>query len=370
MSARTRLAVWTRCGGRCSLCNAFLLGDELSGSTRLNKALIAHIVAAAPDGPRGDPDRSPQLIDDPANLLLLCHAHHHLVDDDEPEAYPEDRLKQIKADHEDRVHALTGIHAERGTHALFYGARIGAHDALVREDLAWAALLPDRYPKDGRPITLGLGESALTDRAPAYWAAEVEHLRRQFEMRVRQRLASGEIHHLSVFAIAPQPLLIELGRQLCDIADVEVFQPSREPKGWAWRPAGPPIDFQAVEAPSGAARVVALKLAVSATVTDERVRAAVGPEAPLWSISAEAPGNDCLHRSQCLAEFRRRLRLAYDRIKAAHGEQAEIHVLPALPAAAAIEVGRVWMPKSDLPLVIYDNDRDLGGFVARHRIGA
>jgi allophanate hydrolase subunit 2 len=34
-----------------------------------------------------------------------------------------------------------------------------------------------------------------------------------------------------------------------------------------------------------------------------------------------------------------------------------------MPVSAAVELGRVWMPKADLPLVIYDQNTSLGGFV-------
>jgi hypothetical protein len=43
-----------------------------------------------------------------------------------------------------------------------------------------------------------------------------------------------------------------------------------------------------------------------------------------------------------------------------HGEQATIHIFPAVPVSVAIEIGRVRMPKSDLPLVVYDNIREKG----------
>lgn len=44
-------------------------------------------------------------------------------------------------------------------------------------------------------------------------------------------------------------------------------------------------------------------------------------------------------------------------------------MFPALPVSAAIEVGRTWMPKADLPLVIYDENRARGGFEPRLMIG-
>ena len=54
------------------------------------------------------------------------------------------------------------------------------------------------------------------------------------------------------------------------------------------------------------------------------------------------------------------MRKVYDDIKAQHGEHAKIHTFPAIPVSVAIEVGRVRMPKSDLPLLVYDNIREKG----------
>jgi hypothetical protein len=62
------------------------------------------------------------------------------------------------------------------------------------------------------------------------------------------------------------------------------------------------------------------------------------------------------------------LRRTFNDIKAACGHDAEIHIFPALPLSAAIETGRAWMPKADLPLIIYDENRRLGGFIPTIRV--
>jgi hypothetical protein len=53
-----------------------------------------------------------------------------------------------------------------------------------------------------------------------------------------------------------------------------------------------------------------------------------------------------------------------DRIKAAHGQQAATRVFPVMPFALAVNFGRIRMPKADLPLCVYDENRDLGFRVA------
>jgi hypothetical protein len=76
-----------------------------------------------------------------------------------------------------------------------------------------------------------------------------------------------------------------------------------------------------------------------------------------------------MKRPTDLAEFRRLVRSTFNAIKTQHGEHAVINVFPALPVSAAVEVGRIWMPKADLPLVIYDQNRSLEGFVRTLSIG-
>ena len=102
VSEKNRLILWTRAGGNCqySGCNKPLLGDIISGAEKLNTSYIAHIVAAAPDGPRGDPVRSHALADDINNLMLLCDVHHRLIDREEVVGHPEARLLEMKTAHE------------------------------------------------------------------------------------------------------------------------------------------------------------------------------------------------------------------------------------------------------------------------------
>jgi hypothetical protein len=205
-------------------------------------------------------------------------------------------------------------------------------------------------------------------RITQFWAFERDNLNRQLETKIRERIEAREIRHLSVFALAPQPLLIELGRLLCDIAPADVHQLHREPKGWRWPVDGPAIRFLVRES-TRSDGPVALVFALSATVTDERITDTLGADAAIWRIEAEQPHNDIMKRPADLAEFRRLTRSIFNAIKARHGERAVINVFPAMPVSAAVEVGRVWMPKADLPLVVFDQNRGLKGFMRALEIG-
>jgi hypothetical protein len=367
----TRTILWAKAGGRCQYtgCNKLLIGDLISGAEDRNFGFVAHIVADTPDGPRGDAIRSAQLSNDINNVMLLCNVHHKLIDVDQVAGHPEERLLVMKAAHEQRIETVTAIAEDRASHVLRYAANIGGHGSPLAYEHISAAMLPDRYPVEGRRvIDIALAGSRFEDHEPGFWHFELENLKRQFASKILARIEAGDIRHLSVFALAPQPLLIELGRLLCDIAPADIHQLQREPKSWRWPADAPAIRYRLRKALPGAGPV-ALVLALSATVTDERIVAALGRDAVIWAIEAEQPHNDVMKRSSDLVEFRRLVRSTFNAIKAAQGECATINVFPALPVSAAVEVGRVWMPKADLPLVIYDQNRKLNGFRPALAIG-
>ena len=363
--SKTQIELWARAAGRCEYrgCNHDLVGDLIAGREDGTFGFIAHIVADSPDGPRGDAVRSPQLARDIKNLMLLCATHHKGVDVDYLASHPEAVLLTMKAEHEDRIAIVAGIDADRASYVIRFAASIGTNSALVDTRSIFMAMPPDRHPAEGKTIDLELSGCDYQDHEEQYWTFQRDNLRRLFRRKVKERIEQGEVRHLSVFALAPQPLLIELGCLLGDIVPTTVHQRHREPATWRWQAGQPSITFQITEAAEQNSGTVALKLALSATVTDERIRAAVDPNVAIWSLTADAPHNDILRRPEDLSVFKTQLRQLLNRIKAVHGEHATINVFPALPNSAAVEVGRVWMPKADLPMVIYDQNRSAGGFI-------
>lgn len=367
---KVQSALWARSGGRCqySSCNKLLIGDLISGRQDPLFGYIAHIVADRADGPRGDITRSPLLAKDLGNLMLMCPVHHKLIDVDDVDGHPEARLLAMKRAHEARIEVVTGIHEDRASHVIRFGADIAHNEALVDTRSIFMAMPPEHHPADGRTIDLELVGSAFADHEPEYWTFQKTNLDRQFAAQVKGRIERQEIRHLSVFALAPQPLLIELGRLLGDIAPAAVRQRHREPPTWEWQRDGTPIVLQTAEPLPGRPGPVALKLAISATVMDERIEAVLGPNAAIWSLSAASPGLDVLRRPEDQVAYRQHLRELLDRIKTVHGEDVVINVFPALPVSLAVETGRVWMAKADLPMKIYDQNRSLGGFVPTFEI--
>jgi hypothetical protein len=355
----TQVRLWGKAGGRCQYdgCNDRLWLDALT-QAEFNSAYIAHIVADSVDGPRGDADLSPLLGSQLSNLMILCDRHHRLIDKIQVAEHPVERLHQMKRKHEDRVELVCSLTEEKQSHVLLYGANIGSQSTPVSMVKAVPAMLPDWYPAESRPVEIGLHNSMLTDRDEEYWYVEQANLRAQFSQHVRPLLVNGAIKHLSIFAMAPQPLLIALGALISDIQAAEVYQLHREPPDWKWRDDSELPEFKVSE-PDDKMGSPALVFSLSANVNESRVLSVL-PDASIWHVAIDQPSNDFLKSRQQTSDFRVLMRSLMNRIKAAHGQSTLLHVFPAMPLALAVEFGRIRMPKADLPLCIYDQTREMG----------
>jgi len=287
---KVQSALWARAGGRCQYRGCTdLVGDLIAGRQDGIFGFIAHIVADIEGGPRGDPIRSSQLSRNLGNLMLMCARHHKLIDVEAVAEHPEPVLLAMKAEHETRIATVTGIDEDRASHVVRFAASIGDNEALVSTQAIFAAMPPDHHPASGQTLDLEMVGCAFRDNEPAYWAFQRENLRRQFDAKVRGRVERQEIRHLSVFALAPQPLLIELGRLLCDIVPAAIPQRHREPATWRWQANQPSMALRISEPDHAATGPVALKLGVSATVVDDRIRTVLGPDTAIWSLCAGNP---------------------------------------------------------------------------------
>jgi hypothetical protein len=217
------------------------------------------------------------------------------------------------------------------------------------------------YPFENSPLELSLKNSASQDTDPDFWRFEKAHLEAQFREQVRPRLARSEIRHLSIFGLAPMPLLMVLGRLLSDIPAAEVYQLHREPADWLWQNDPEPFDYY-IHRPDSREKIVSLNLSLSATIEDTRIAKALPGPRSAWTMTITEPNNDFLKSRGQLRKFREAFRKLLMDIHALHGDEAVIHLFPAIPVSVAVDVGRVWMPKADLPIRVYDQNRALGGF--------
>jgi hypothetical protein len=277
-------------------------------------------------------------------------------------------LQEWKLAHERRVELVTGIATNKRSHVLLYGANVGDHNAPLSYSETAPALFPNRYPASDAPIELSTVNSSFVEKDPDFWTVEARNLSRKFEMGVRERLATGMIDHLSVFSLAPQPLLILFGTMLGDIVPCDVYQRHREPCTWEWPASTADAQGFEIERPRITDGTPTLVLALSGTVSRERIESCLGPNLSVWCITVATPHNDLIKSRGQLSEFRSLTRLVLDEIKSVHGQNALLHVFSVSAVSVAIELGRVRMPKADMPWRIYDQVNALGGFVPAFNI--
>lgn len=360
----TRWLIWGRAAGRCEFsgCNRQLSKSPVT-QEQVNIAEAAHIYAFSSEGPRGNAGIDVEKLNDVDNLMLACHDCHKTMDQDEGGVrYSVELLRRWKAEHERRIELVTGIDPKKNSHVVLFGAGIGEHNKPLNFTEAAHALFPDWYPAEGRPIALDIVDGIEKDSTPDYWPTQRKNLEAKFRLRVKERIDRGEIEHLSVFGLAPQPLLILLGTLLIDLIPAEVYQRHREPKAtWDWPTAAPKLNFQMAE-PSSFEGAPALVLALSATVADDRITSVL-PGAAIWKVTVPQPSNDLIKSREQLSEFRTQMRTLLDQIKARHGQNTPLHIFPAAGVSPSIELGRIRMPKADMPWKIYDQNNALGGFV-------
>lgn len=362
--------LWAKAAGRCEFagCNELLWRSSVTQDI-INRAQKAHIYAFSDDGPRGSDVIAYEKINDLNNLMLVCHQCHQKMDKEKDGGrYTAELLQGWKMAHEQRIEIVTGIDPERRSHILMYGAGIGDHNSPLSFKTAACAMFPDRYPADDKPIEIPNLNSWPRDRDEEFWWLEYKHLEKMFKRRVQERLNDGEITHLSVFALAPQPLLIYLGSLLTDIPEVDVFQRHREPQTWGWQPHSNEVGY-IVKEPEKVQGPPTLILSLSAFISDDRIRAIMGNDITLWKVNVPDPDNDYLRSKEQLCEFRVLARKLMRRIKDTHGQKSIINVFPAVPVSVAVELGRIRQPKADLPIKIYDQVNDRGGFIPALEIG-
>ena len=362
ISDKNKYWLWVKSGGRCQYkgCNKKLYEDILT-KRNFNQSYIAHIVADVGGGPRGDSVRSPLLKDDLTNLMLLCDVHHRLIDKDDVGGNPESKLIAMKMEHEERIEKITSIVPNMHSHIVIYRANIGINSPIISYESIREYLLPSHYPALNYSIDLGLTNSPQRDKDKSFWQMELETIEANFNEHLRPKFRKGEINHLSVFAFAPIPLLMKLGTLINDIHDSEIHQPVRAPKTWNLSDADDEIRYNIVKSKKKHP-IVALNISLSATINNERIINILGEKCSIYTVTIDEPFNDYLKSKVHLQDFSITIRKLLNHIKSMYNAQTSLHVFPAMPVATAIEFGRIWMPKADMPLVIYDENTANNGF--------
>jgi len=358
----TRLLLIVRAGGRCEFDdhNEYLLHHPLT-LTPGNFAQMAHIVAFKKDGPRGKSPLRPEYINEISNLMLLCPQCHKLIDD-HPDQYPVPVLQKYKESHEDRIFHVTGLGPDKKTTVVQLKARIAGQTVAIPVAQVTSAVAP-RYPTDAKGHLIDL--TAINSEGKAFLDEACRCIKQKVERLYEPGMDVHETRHISLFALAPIPLLIYLGSQLSNKVPVDVFQRHRDTEDWVWKDSGTQAEYRFDKIQEGNGEGgIALIVSLSGKITLEALPTNIDDQFTVYELTLTNidPNPTYLRQREDLAGFKEIYQAGLRTIARQCGRCETIHLFPAVPAPVAIYCGRELLPKVDPKLLIYDYDKRLGGF--------
>jgi len=273
----------------------------------------------------------------------------------------------MKKRHETFAQIHWRYHPRNKTHALVFLARIANRVPRVLDEEVAAAIAPRVLVADPTRIEL----TDIADRSDRhFWETGKASITDEVR-KLRQGNSMGPVGHLSVFGLAPIPLLVHLGAMIGNVIPVDLFQRHRDTEDWVWKTRGKPVTFRICRQRRGkSGGKVALVLSLSGTVDPTDAEKILGRSVTVYQIRpvSKAPSVSLVRMRRDLKNFQDTYIKTLSMVRTNHPGLSELHLFPAVPAPAAILLGREVLPKVDPDLVVYDSDKKSGGFTLTTKV--
>jgi hypothetical protein len=354
ISATTAAQVWHAAGGRCMYRGC---GQDLGQTPLTTKAAriayLAHIVASDPDGPRGNND-SHDLSDDSENIMLMCDAHHRLIDRIDEAGHTIERLCTMRVEHVLRVnYLLEGIAYPRAQIVTLL-----ADLAQVPTNVSQTELLESVLSRRLGPLNNPLNAIRRTQRDDRsrqdfWWHFLHEHendIRTFILQTSNQPTRSNEIAPdvLAIFPLHLVPLLFVAGRIVGEARPVEVFQYDRDRRTWRWDKGASPSAQGSVSIStllSTPADEVVLSIELTAAIDEYALPSGLSDairnqRVPWIRITHASPNYNCIRTPEDLDQFtnvaRYAVRVIQDQMRA-----KRVHLIGVSPASSLFRFGQM-----------------------------
>ena len=363
---KVKLKLWAVSGGRCELCNRLLYSDLCFGADG-NFGELAHIHAVSVGGPRHKKGMSTNEKNDAGNLMLLCGEHHHMIDTN-PDDYGEGFLIERKRKHEERIRRVTHIGEDQSCQMVSYFSNIDQQvifnsDRLFKDAILSVGLLPLQQP------VINLHNDSHLKYEPTKENIEAKAKDMDLQFRIWFDTAVKSSDAIAIFSLAPQPLLFKLGTLFNDQYNTQVFQCHRSGHKWAWKGDSSDIEYFIRQTSHNDGGKEALVMDLSAEIIDDRITNVLGDECTITHLTIDNPNRLFVTNRSIQDSFVISFRKAIESIKNNRPRPKELHVFMAMPNSLAVRAGMDYMPKTDLPVVLYEQGSADQGFFETIRIG-
>lgn len=372
-----RFLLWVRSGGRCAICNKYLLDLTYS----VNTGEMAHVVgwSKAKNSPRGEAEMPLDDRNNVDNLVLLCAEHHKIVDTKALlEEFTIERLIIHKIKHEQRIFHLTSLHADAESVVLrMLGGIRGVNvevskehvrDVVFKSEQKFAMYL-NSFDRHGIEIDLHtLGEPE--DAWDAYWMMGKSIIDKSLQP-LADGIQKGGIRHLSVFALSRIPLLAYLGYKLGDKIPTSLYQKQRgTTETWAWSGEGSEVQFEINCMNKHESDNLSLVLSISGSISLDDLPDASKSGSNVYEIRpiGVTPHRDVFTNRKSLENFTSVYHRFLSELERSHKGSRNIDLFPAIPVTAAIACGRGLMRDVQPSITIYD--RTTNGYQSTLKINS
>lgn len=329
-----------------------------------NFAQIAHDLPVSDKGPRSQYKTkykyiNPELdINDIKNTLLLCYDCHKGIDEIRPEDFPLEKLYNMKFDFEEFIVKATNVERIQPTIVIKYTANL--HGKHIYITGIHKALFPEKVIE--REIDLGLKNSNFHVEDIEFWNFEASNLVRTYNLLVLPAIENFMEHgraNISVFAIAPIPLLVKLGELLSNKQDIDIYQLKKAPTlTWEWEITEYETEYVVnyIQKNKNPDKII-LILSLSGKIRYEETQ-----EALTWRENTtviemstkQNPFDDYLRNKRQLEKFVVCYQRLKEEMRGTSQKNTMVHLVGAVPVSIAVEIGRHRNKTVDLLLTIYN----------------
>jgi hypothetical protein len=364
ISTKTAWKVWMDAGGRCMFKGC---GQDLTSVPLYNKTAkigyLAHIIASDPNGPRGTQAESHRLSDDPNNIMLMCDAHHRLIDSFAPDVYTAEKLYSMRQTHRDLIHRYLESLAYPRVQAITLHADLAGIPTHFQESDLSSAILATGHAMLPNVVQHIRRTQRDDRRTPEFW----KNYLHEHENHIRQLVSSfntpgaSVTDALAVFPLHHSATMVLAGRIIGEARSVQVFQYHRHRNTWQWETnekPQPPDTFKVGGLTQRHADEVFLTIELSAGIDEKTIptifaEVISGSRMPWVRITTPAPRFDCIRHPDDLLQFKNVARQAINHIQDVM-RASRVHLIAISPASTVFSFGQVLQAGHHPIYSIYD----------------
>ncbi|ROZ74937.1 SAVED domain-containing protein [Ramlibacter sp. WS9] len=338
-----RRDLWVAAAGRCEFrgCCKPVDRDFLT-KERAFTGQHAHIIADSPGGARGVKGESERLAKDVRNLMLACYDCHARIDrHGKNNRFTTPQLQAMKREHEARIQRIYSATGVAESVPILMTFPIGAHVPNIDvEQIHFAMLENSQYrlfPAQGSHVHINRSDFDFQDNDPEFWLRAEKALCDHYTRRIEPILVEGAGDaHLTIAGFAPIPMLVKLGALIGDKTRANVLDLPND--GWLWDTRDvctePTFTY---DVPYSLPREISIVVSVSGKTVHPEGR-------PVIEFQAATPDRGIIRKESHLQAFRSSFNAFLQRVTSAGARVVHLH--PATPLAASVEIGRMLLPKT------------------------